>query len=109
MTQFIPFDKLNVTTLSADLDQQLAASRAIINQIEQEQSSSYATIIVPLHEQLYRLNHIWNLIEHLHSVTDTPELRDLYDNYLPSITDLYVNLGQNQALYQHLNRIQAQE
>lgn len=106
--EFIPFNTLDYAYLHAQLEEQLSATNNLIQRLESLTSSSWHSTIAPLQQQLYKLNQIWGLINHLHSVKDSPELRQLHDKFLPIITDLYVNLGQNKALYQHVQNISTQ-
>jgi oligopeptidase A len=109
MSQFIQFDQLKLTDVQASLTQELAQSQQLIAKLEAATESSYVQIMLPLHEQLYKLNQVWGLVGHLQGVKDSPELRELHDKFLPAITDLYVGLGQNEKLYQHVVAIQQVE
>ena len=46
-----------------------------------------------------RLNRVWAPVSHLHSVADTPQLREAYAQALEKITEFSSELGQNRALY----------
>ncbi len=46
-----------------------------------------------------RLNRAWAPVSHLHSVADTPELREAYAEALERITEFSSELGQNRALF----------
>ncbi|MDQ2971677.1 MAG: M3 family metallopeptidase, partial [Pseudomonadota bacterium] len=46
-----------------------------------------------------RLARAWAPVSHLHSVTDSPALREAYASALEKITDFSSELGQNRALY----------
>lgn len=109
MTNFIPFNQIDINYLTNKLNQQLSATQTIIPQLEQQQNSSWQQIIAPLQAQLYTLNQAWGLVGHLQSVKDSPELRTLHEEFLPKLTELYVNLGQNQALYNHVQTIKNSE
>ena len=105
MTNFIPFNQIDISYLKTNLNQQLDSTQALITQLEAQKNSSWQQIIAPLQAQLYRLNQAWGLVGHLQSVKDSPELRTLHEEFLPKLTELYVNLGQNQALYKHVQTI----
>ena len=105
MTNFIPFNQIDISYLKTSLNQQLDSTQALITQLEAQKNSSWQQIIAPLQAQLYRLNQAWGLVGHLQSVKDSPELRTLHEEFLPKLTELYVNLGQNQALYKHVQTI----
>ena len=105
MTNFIPFNQIDISYLKTNLNQQLDSTQALITQLEAQKNSSWQQIIAPLQAQLYTLNQAWGLVGHLQSVKDSPELRTLHEEFLPKLTELYVNLGQNQALYKHVHTI----
>ncbi|OZA41840.1 MAG: oligopeptidase A [Hydrogenophilales bacterium 17-61-76] len=46
-----------------------------------------------------KLGRAWGQVSHLHSVMDSPELREVYNANLPKITIYYAELGQNEALF----------
>lgn len=105
MTNFIPFNQIDINYLKTSLNQQLDSTQTLITQLETQKNSSWQQIIAPLQAQLYTLNQAWGLVGHLQSVKDSPELRTLHEEFLPKLTELYVNLGQNQALYKHVQTI----
>ena len=105
MEKFIQFNQLDHTYLDTQLDLQIKQTVQLINHLEQISPSSWQTIMLPLNRELYKLNKLWGIVGHLQSVKDSPELRQLHDKFLPLITELYVNLGQNQKLYQHIKAI----
>ncbi len=109
MSQFIEFSKIDNTFLESKLNLQIDETLSLIKELEEKQTSSWQEIMEPLQEQLYKLNQIWGVVGHLQSVKDSKDLRELHEKFLPVITNLYVNLGQNQALYKHILAIKKQE
>jgi oligopeptidase A len=55
-----------------------------------------------------RLHRIWAPVRHLHSVANTPALRDAYNACLPSISRYETELGHNRRLFQLYERLAAQ-
>lgn len=109
MTQFIPFNSIDTAYLETKLEQELATTRETIQKLEKESVSSWEMIISPLQQRLYLLNQVWGIVGHLQGVKDSPELRSLHEKYLPILTELYVNLGQNKQLYKHIQKIKDTE
>ena len=109
MTKFIPFNQIDTQYLDQNLQKELECTAQTIRQIEEASISSWKSIIEPLQKQLYKLNQIWGIVGHLQGVKDSPQLRELHEKFLPVLTDLYVNLGQNQKLYQHIQAIKQAE
>jgi oligopeptidase A len=109
MSQFIPFNTIDINYLTTQLEQKITNVHNIVAAIEASPISTWQTVVAPIHASLYELNFTWGIAEHLQSVKDSPELRELHEKYQPIITDLYVNLGQNQRLYQHTQAVKDQE
>lgn len=59
--------------------------------------------LTTLTEQIGR---IWGVVGHLHSVVNTPELRNVYNEMLPAVTEFFTNLGQDIVLYERFKKIQ---
>lgn len=109
MSQFIPFNTIDINYLTTQLEQKITNVHNIVAAIEASPISTWQTVVAPIHASLYELNFTWGIAEHLQSVKDSPELRELHEKYQPIVTDLYVNLGQNQRLYQHTQAVKDQE
>lgn len=105
MEKFINFTQITTKYLNDSLEHEIKATVQIVAQLVEQKQSNWQTIILPLHSQLYKLNKIWGLLNHLQSVKDSSELRDLHDKFLPLITELFVNIGQNKFIYQHVQAI----
>jgi len=60
---------------------------------------SWDAFVAPVEDANERLGRAWNLVSHLHSVMDAPDLRAAYNDSLPKITQYWTELGQNEALF----------
>lgn len=109
MSQFIPFNTVDINYLTTQLEQKIDTVQTLVTQIEASPISTWQSVMAPLHASLYELNHVWGIAEHLQSVKDSPELREFHEKYQPILTDLYVNLGQNQRLYQQTQAVKDNE
>lgn len=98
---FIPFRQFNLTDLDNALMQALTQTKDNITLLEQQQNPSWASLAKLLHLPVFKLNRLWNLVEHLLAVDDSKELRQLQEKFQPLITEFHVNLGQNSQIYQH--------
>lgn len=61
--------------------------------------TAWARIIEPLEEASDRIARLWSPIRHLHAVSDSPTLREVYDQGLPKLTAYYSSFGQNAGLF----------
>ncbi len=54
---------------------------------------------LPLDLATEELSRAWGVVNHLHSVADSEELRSAYNTCLPKVTEFWTNLGQDDRLY----------
>ncbi len=82
------------------IDPLLAACRAAVKQAEAPDTPpEWDAFVAPMEDANERLGRAWGQVSHLHSVMDSPELREVYNANLPKITVYYAELGQNAALF----------
>lgn len=82
------------------VDALLAENRALIERITADTAApEWDSFALPLEDANERLSRAWGQVSHLHSVMDSPELREVYNANLPKITQYYADLGQNENLY----------
>jgi len=82
------------------IDELLAQCRAVANQAADAATlATWTAFVEPMDDANERLSRAWGQVSHLHSVLDSPELRDVYNENLPKITQYYAELGQNLALF----------
>ena len=82
------------------VDQLLAECRAAVARAEAADTpAEWDAFVAPLEDANEKLGRAWGQVSHLHSVMDSPELREVYNANLPKITVYYAELGQNEALY----------
>ncbi|NHX33059.1 oligopeptidase A, partial [Escherichia coli] len=54
----------------------------------------------PLEEASDKLSRVWSPVSHLHSVKNSPELREEYEKCLPLLSEFSTWMGQHEPLYQ---------
>ncbi|MGH8781100.1 M3 family metallopeptidase [Paraburkholderia sp.] len=69
--------------------------------------SSWADVVEPVERASEPLSRAWGVIGHLNAVADTPELRAVYGENLPRVTEFWSSVGQNLALYEKYKAIAA--
>lgn len=111
-------DKIDILSVTEDksklidfsnLDQNsfIPAIEALISQLNKKVSeiigsteiATWDNVITPLDDAVENLTYVWSIISHLNSVVDTPELRAIYNELLPLISETFGKIGQNEALY----------
>jgi oligopeptidase A len=82
------------------IDELLAQGRAVVAQATDTATpATWAAFVEPMDDAFERLSRAWGQVSHLHSVLDSPELREAYNENLPKITQFYAEQGQNLALF----------
>src|SRR5512139_2627927 len=94
--------------VSPAVDQLLAECRAAVARAEAADTpAEWDAFVAPLDDANERLGRAWGQVSHLHSVMDSPELREVYNANLPKITVYYAELGQNEALFAKFKALKA--
>lgn len=90
------------------IDQLLADARAAVTRAEAADTpAEWDAFVAPLDDANEKLGRAWGQVSHLHSVMDSPELREVYNANLPKITVYYAELGQNEALFAKFKALKA--
>ncbi len=90
------------------IDQLLADARAAVARAEAADTpAEWDAFVAPLDDANEKLGRAWGQVSHLHSVMDSPELREVYNANLPKITVFYAELGQNEALFAKYKALKA--
>jgi len=90
------------------IDRLLADARAAAQRAEAPDTpAEWDVFVAPLDDANEKLGRAWGQVSHLHSVMDSPELREVYNANLPKITVYYAELGQNEALFAKFKALKA--
>ena len=90
------------------VDQLLAENRTLIESLCAEATpANWAAFVQPMEDANERLSRAWGQVSHLHSVLDSPELREVYNANLPKITQYYAELGQHDGLFRKFKALAA--
>lgn len=92
-----------VTVLGAELDETLARVTA------PETPATWEAVVEPLDAVVERFSRAWGAVGHLQSVVDTPALREAYNAQLPVVTQRFIDLSQNEALFAKYKAIAASD
>ncbi|MBP9915790.1 MAG: oligopeptidase A, partial [Thiobacillaceae bacterium] len=82
------------------VDQLLGENRALVETLcGAATPPTWEAFVAPMEDANERLSRAWGQVSHLHSVLDSPELREAYNANLPKITQYYAELGQHEGLF----------
>jgi oligopeptidase A len=100
------FDAVKAEHVTPAMDTLLAASKAVVAQLEQSSEPvTWDNFIAPLEDATEHLGRAWSVVGHLNAVADTPELRATYNENQPRLTEFWTSLGQNLALFEKYKAI----
>ncbi len=86
------------------VDALLAENRALVER-QLSAAPEWEAFVVPMDDANERLSRAWGQVSHLHSVLDSPELREVYNENLPKITQYYAELGQHEGLFRQFKAL----
>ena len=99
------FHSLKIDTFVENLELLLAQHLLQIETLSQQSKPNWDSLMYPLEVMQDELERFWSPLSHLHSVADSPALRSCYEACLPKLAAYQSGIGQNQALYDAIKRI----
>jgi len=94
------FDLIRPEHVTPAIDQLIAHARDVVTQLEAPGDQvTWDNFVVPLEEATEQFGRAWGVVNHLNHVMDTPELRAVYNENQPKVTEFFTELGQNEALF----------
>jgi oligopeptidase A len=104
------FDLIRPEHVTPAIEQLIAEARKVVDSLEAPSADhkvSWDNFVVPLEESTERLGRAWGVVNHLNHVMDTPELRVVYNENQPKVTEFWTELGQNEALFDKYKQLRA--
>ncbi|WP_105167458.1 oligopeptidase A [Pseudoalteromonas sp. T1lg23B] len=95
-----PFSKIKPQHIVPALKEAIAHCRETIDNVLKNESFTWQNLVQPLEVSDDKLSRVWSPVSHLHSVVNSEELRQAYDECLPLISEYTTYVGQHQGLYQ---------
>lgn len=94
------FSEIHPEHVTPAVDELLAHCRAVVDgAVADGAAPTWSNFVAPMEDANEKLSRAWGQVSHLHSVMDSPELREVYNENLPKITQYYAELGQHEGLY----------
>jgi oligopeptidase A len=102
------FSEFKPEYVTPAVDQLLADCRAaVVRAMDAATPAEWDAFVSPMDDANEKLSRAWGQVSHLHSVMDSPELREVYNANLPKITVFFAELGQNEALFAKFKALKA--
>ena len=93
------FDAIKPEHVTPAIDELLAKSRAVVQQLEAPLDQvTWDNFVTPLENATELLGRAWGIVSHLNNVVDTPELRATYNDNQPKVTEFWTALAQGPEL-----------
>ncbi len=102
------FDAFKIEYVTPAVDELLASSRAVIEQLVASSAApDWDNFVSPLYDATEKLNRAWGQVGHLNAVMNSAGLREVYNANLPKVTQFYTEYGQNQRLFERFKQLSA--
>lgn len=99
------FSPCDLKTYQAEFTQLLEENKRKITLLTQQTNASFEDLIHPLDELSNELHLKWSTLSHMHNVVDTDEVRNIYNQVLPLLSDYQTNMGHNMPLFMAFKQI----
>lgn len=100
------FNGIDYQSIPRELENLLLENRQAIDEIvESSLPRTWMHLMQPLDNLDDKINHYWSPISHLHSVLDSDELRESYQQCLPMLSQYSAEIGQNTKLFHAIETI----
>jgi oligopeptidase A len=102
------FPAIRAEHVSPAIDALIADAQAALERaVGPDVAPDYDAMSAVLDVATERLSRAWGVVRHLHSVLDTPPLREAYTANLPKVTAFHTRLGADERLYAKYKAIAA--
>ncbi|TAL65471.1 MAG: M3 family peptidase [Legionella sp.] len=104
------FSRVKTDGFKAHLDAMLNNHLQIVeNLLKTNPHYTWDNLMYPLDDLADELERFWSPLSHLHSVMDSPALRECYESCLPALSAYEAAIGQNRQLYEAIKSIDSRQ
>ncbi len=102
------FSTIKPADVKPAVEQLIADARVTVENIATTtELPTWENFVTPLDDVTERLSRAWGVVGHLNAVVNSPELRDAYNGMLPTVTDFWAGLSQDERLFTKYKQISA--
>ncbi len=102
------FAEFKAESVTPALEQLLAENRATVDALRNQAAApDWDNFVAPLDDGNERLRRAWGQVAHMNAVMNSPQLRDVYNENLPRITQYFTELAQDEALFRKYKALRA--
>jgi oligopeptidase A len=86
----------------------IAEGRSVIEQLAKSPTeATWESFVRPLDDANERLSRAWGQVSHLNAAMNSTELREAYNGMLPTVTQYFAEIGQDERLFARFKQIRA--
>jgi oligopeptidase A len=101
-----PFSAIRPEHVRPGIDQLLTEGRQLVEDLlEKNNVYTWENLVAPLEAMDDRISRAWSPVSHMNSVVNTDELRAVYNECLPLLSEYGTELGQHEGLYRAYRQI----
>ncbi|BCB25229.1 oligopeptidase A [Sulfurimicrobium lacus] len=102
------FPDIEPAHVTPAVEQLIVDNRALVERLVADVAPpAWDNFVRPLEDANERLSRAWGQVSHLNAVMNSPELREVYNANLPTLTAFYADLSQHQGLFDKFKALKA--
>lgn len=102
-----PFDQIRAEQVVPGMTQLLAEVNDQLTELEASVTPNWDGLVEPVEALVERLSWSWDIVNHLMSVKNSPELRQAQETMQPEVVRFWIRLSQSKPLYEGYKALQA--
>ncbi len=100
------FAEIKDEHITPAIDVLLKENRAVVEKVRgDDHPPTWQTFVQPMVDASERLSRAWGQVSHLNAVMNSPQLREIYNQNLPLITQFYAELSQDLLLFEKFKQL----
>ncbi len=99
LADFPKFSELTAERFATQIKQALDEYQAVISRVKTTRDFTWDGAIQPLEEAAERLDKIWGWLDHINSVAKTSDIREVYEQLLPHISNFHTEVLHDKKLF----------
>lgn len=102
------FSRLSLKNYAGVLKNMLSENLSSIDALSEQSTPTWQSLMEPLDNMEDKLNQYWSPLSHLHSVRNSDELREVYQECIAALSDYGTAIGQHEKLFLAIKKIHAE-
>ncbi|QJQ52114.1 neurolysin/thimet oligopeptidase [Vitreoscilla sp. C1] len=103
------YDAIETALIAPAMKQAMTEAQAAIEALKAQEAVTWDNTVTRLTDITETVGRIWGVVSHLNSVVDTPQLRTVYNELMPEVTQFFTAMSLDIQLYERFKTIAASE